>query len=397
MKKLLILGGSHSDMPLIESGIAHGLTVFTTGNVSAHPGHRISHHYIPGDFSNETEMERIATELRIDAVVPGANDFALISAAYLAESLGLPGIDSLNIAKSLHYKDRFKELATSLGVPVGRYVLLSRNPTIEELDAIRNLNFPVLIKPVDLTGGKGIMRAHNFDSCSKLIDEALLLSKQSSVVIEEWFPGSLHSYSTVVIDREITFEYFDTEYCLYQDYLVSTSISLCDIPREAQAMVTEATKRVIKELNLSNGVLHCQFLYNTSNIQILEYTRRMSGDLYSSVIQLVRGIRHSDIFIAQSLNDDLRKLLTNHRPTLPYVSRHCITAEESGKFIGLLIPKHFRQFIERIVLAVPLGSKVAADGRSKVAVIILAFQSKQQMTSHLKLLKEDLKCIVMKD
>lgn len=396
MARVLILGGSHSDVPLIESSILHGLEVHTTGNRPEHPGHRFAHSYIPGDFSDKQQMLEIARSIKADFILPGANDFAMISAAYVAEKMGLPGYDAYATVELLHHKDQFKAFAQSTQLPVCRSNTIDLSSEQPFDVQCAGLKPPLMIKPVDLTGGKGISRIDRLSELDTAIAEAQRLSRQERAVAEEWFDGTLHSYSTVVQGGEIVFEYIDTERCMYQSCLVSTSMSSNPVTPKAHATLREGTSRMIRELRLVDGVLHCQFLANGADVRILEYTRRMSGDLYSKVVQLVRGIRHADIFVRSALGRSFSDTLVATQAQHPYVVRHCVTAESNGHFDRLLIEDNILSRIHDIALAVPFGSPVCGDGRSKVATIILSFPTEEQMMAFVASCKITIRCGVKK-
>ena len=394
MSRMLVIGGSHSDLPLIESALLNGLEVYTTGNRPDHPGHRLVHGYLPGDFSNPEEILAVARQLDVDYVVPGANDFAMLSAAYVAEKMSLPGYDAFSTTEVLHLKDRFKDFSNALGMPVCKHVVLDPVSSSSIADQLRGLSFPIIIKPIDLTGGKGISRVDSPEGVEAAIAEARAISRHALLVAEEWFDGTLHSYSTIIVNGEIVFEYLDTELCLFNEYLVSTSLSLCNVPADARRQLRVATSVIVKELGLVDGVLHSQFLANDRDIRILEYTRRMSGDLYSKVVQMVRGFRHGDVFIASALGRPLTPLLKAIQPCRPFVSRHCVTAEQAGRFFKLLVADPVRPYVDSITPSVAFGSEVAADGRGKVAVVIVTFPGEREIMEFANTCKQDFTCEV---
>jgi len=396
MKKLLVIGGSHSDMPLINSGILHGLKIFTTGNRPDHPGHHLSSGYIPGDFSDPEEILDVTRRIGADYIVSGANDFAMLSAAYVAEQLKLPGYDSFATTTLLHRKDQFKAFAASIGMPVCRHVTLNANDLTKIESQTKGLHYPLIIKPVDLTGGKGISRIDDPNQLASAIKYAVLMSYQNMIIAEEWFEGSLHSYSTIIENGEIIFEYFDSEFCEFNDFLVSTSLSICSILSEAKEIIRIATRRMINELRLVDGVLHCQFLASDHDAKIIEFTRRMSGDLYSRVVHFVCGFRHEDVFIASALGRPLSRILKPTQVVHPYVSRYCITSTENGLFSHLDVSEDLRSHVESITLVTPFGSVVNDDGRSKVAVAIMIFSNETEMTNYSKNYKFDFHCRVIK-
>ena len=390
-KKIFILGGSHSDYPLVESSIISGFEIITSGNRPDHPSHWSAHKYIPGDFSNKASILEIAKDQKIDFIVAGANDYALISASYVAEKLDLFGYDTFENTLKIHHKDKFKLLAHQLDLPISEFEIIDEYSQYEN----KKYSYPVLIKPINLTGGKGMTLVEPFQSIKSAIDYAQAVSKQNIVIVEKWFEGSLHSYSTYVQDSRVVFEYFDTELCLYQDFLVSTSLSICKISVKLKKQLKESTERIVNSLGLVNGVFHCQFMVKKNQMIILEYTRRISGDLYSKVIQLISGFRHSDLFIGPVTNPNFYFEMNNKKKLITNVARHCITSLNNGFFKGILVDDEIKPFIHSITLNVPLGSKVTSDGRSKVATAILIFPNQIIMQDKTYELKKYFECIVL--
>jgi biotin carboxylase len=89
MKKLLLVGGSHADIPVIQAAHQQGFYVITTGNKKDDLGHRLADIYYPADYSDPKQILDLAQRLKIDAICPSANDFSALSCAYTAEKLGL--------------------------------------------------------------------------------------------------------------------------------------------------------------------------------------------------------------------------------------------------------------------------------------------------------------------
>ena len=394
MSKLLVIGGSHSDIPLIESALLRGLQVYTTGNRADHPGHWWSHKYVPADFSDVEAMLDVARSIGVDYVVPGANDFAMMSAAYVAEQLKLPGYDCFANTLLLHRKDQFKELATALGLPVCRHIVVNSQDIADARSRVDSLSFPLMIKPVDLTGGKGISKISSVEQLQLAMDKATAMTHQDKLVIEEWFDGELHSFSMVIENGDVVFDYCDTELCLFKDYLVSTSMSIGSISANAAQAVRNATTRLARQLGLVDGVLHSQILVRGDNVRILEYTRRMSGDLYSKVVQMVRGIRHADVFIDAAMGRSVQVGLVSVLPCHSFVVRHCVTAEADGVFYGVDVAEEVRPYVQSLTLAIPFGTTVVGDGSSKVATVILSFPREEEMKRFVARCKTTVKCKV---
>ena len=115
-KKLMVLNGSHSDLPLILRGNKLGFEVITLGNDSSLIGHTYADKHIDIDYSNEEDVCECARYEKIDYICSCANGLGIFSACYTAEKLGLPGHDSYEVCYILHHKDKFKDFVRKYNV-----------------------------------------------------------------------------------------------------------------------------------------------------------------------------------------------------------------------------------------------------------------------------------------
>lgn len=206
--KLLIAGGGHAEIPLIQAGKALGFYVITSGNRPQDLGHPFADETRLEDFSDHEAMLVLAKGLRVDAICAGCNDFAALSASYVAEQLQLPGHDPHEVVKLIHHKDRYREFAQEKGIatPKARGYA-SLDAALSDLEEFR---YPLMIKPVDLTGGKGIAQANSIAEGRKAAVRAFDMSPAKRVVVEEFIEGSRHSISTFVRNGEVVFFFTPT-------------------------------------------------------------------------------------------------------------------------------------------------------------------------------------------
>ena len=220
MNKILILGGSHAEIPLIKSAKELGYYVVTTGNKENDLGHKYADEYIKEDFSNKEKIYDLALKLKIDAICPCANDFAAISCSYVAEKLGFTHYDDYKTSLIIHHKDKFREFSIKhhLSVPMAK----SFDSSEEVLNAINTFKFPIIIKPIDLSGGKGIQKIDNLniDKVDEIVKYAFSISKAKKVVIEEFIEGTNHGLSCILINGKIQFHFCDNEHYYINKYMV---------------------------------------------------------------------------------------------------------------------------------------------------------------------------------
>ena len=111
MKKVLILNTSHNDLRLILALKEMGFYVVSIGNRPGLVGEKYVNQYIQMDYSCKEEVLALSRKLNIDAICACCNDIGVITAAYVAEEMGLPGHDSYENTLIMHHKDRFKKFA----------------------------------------------------------------------------------------------------------------------------------------------------------------------------------------------------------------------------------------------------------------------------------------------
>ena len=153
-KKLLLLGGSHAEIPLIQAAHELGWYVITTGNNRDGLGHPYADKTVFADFSDKNAMLELASNEGVQAVCSGCNDFALLSTVYVCEKLGLPGHDSHTTSIELHHKDKYRALAKRLGIPRPQAITVKvaekcSSEMREDFDeAIANFSFPSSSNPL---------------------------------------------------------------------------------------------------------------------------------------------------------------------------------------------------------------------------------------------------------
>ena len=105
-KRVLVLNGSFCEAPIIKKAKEMGMYVITTGNAPNLIGHQYADEYIPADYSDKEKVLQIVKDNDIEGVISCANDFGVLTAAYVAEQMGWPGHDKYEIAKLLHILPR---------------------------------------------------------------------------------------------------------------------------------------------------------------------------------------------------------------------------------------------------------------------------------------------------
>ena len=382
-KRMLLLGGSHAEIPLIKAAQALGWFVITTGNNRDGLGHPYADKTVFADFSNKEEMLALARTEGVQAVCSGCNDFALLSTVYVCEKLGLPGHDSYATSLEIHHKDKYRALATRLGIPTPRALVVPTNTDIADFDAtIASLSFPIIVKPVDLTGGKGIHRAANADEAREAYKDACSRTRQDHVVVEEFVTGTNHGFSAMLVKGKVAFAFADNEQYFINKYLVSGANSPSTSGSETLAKLRDYSERIARELNLVDGILHIQYIEKPDGTPvIIEICRRPPGDLYIKFVKYATGIDYPKFIVQAETGEDISGIADV--PTQGFWLRHCIMADpdiKAGSTVRdvTFAPEIQGNIVEKFLWYKP-GDMVADKLTYKAGIVFFQFNTPEEM------------------
>lgn len=392
MKKLLILGGGHSEIPLVKSAKKLGFYVITTGNRRDDLGHKYSDEYVNGDFSDKKEMLELVEKLNVDAISPCANDFSALSCSYIADRLGFTEYDSYEISKIIHHKDLFREFSQKNNLSSPRSKSF-RN--IEDvISQLKDFNFPIIIKPVDLSGGKGVtkIKQMDFNKVNEAVKKALDLSKEKRVVIEEFIEGTNHGFSTFLRDGKIVFYFCDNEHYFKNKFMVSGASAPGDVPQSAIEKLIDESQKMASILNLKDGIFHIQFILKNDIPYIIEVCRRPPGDLYIDFVKYATGVDYPEYIIrsfsGMGIND-----LARQNPK-EYITRHCVMGDKNGIIKNIIFDNSIKNNIIDKFMWWEEGDKIIDFMTYKAGIVFLKFDSKKEADEKIEKLNELIRIVV---
>ncbi len=221
-------------------------------------GHSYADEYICADYSDKEKILEIVKEKQIDRIVSCANDFGVLTACYVAEKMGWPGHDSYETAVTLHHKDKFKEFTYENDIPSPRsYSFQDKDLALEH---IKNVEYPIIVKANDLTGGKGILKAENEAEAKKAVDNAFSKSRDKNIVIEPYIEGTQHTIVTFLVNKKIVAYSSCNCYSPINPYLIQTEILPADDIDELKDELFGIVEKIASKLDLADGILALQYI-----------------------------------------------------------------------------------------------------------------------------------------
>ena len=243
MERLLILNGSFCEQPIITKAKEMGYYVVTTGNAPQLMGHAYADEYIPADYSDKDAILKLVKDNNIDKIVSCANDFGVLTAAYVAEKMGWKGHDTYENAVLLHHKDKFKDYCYTHNIPSPHSVVFSDME--EALKYVKTAQYPIIVKANDLTGGKGIKKAENYEEALTALEYAFERSRDKHIVIEPYLIGTQHTIVTFIANKEIISSVSCNCYSPINPYLIQSETFPADNIDEVQSELHDIIKYIV--------------------------------------------------------------------------------------------------------------------------------------------------------
>lgn len=376
MKKLLIAGGSHADIPLIQAAKRLGYHVTTSGNRSQDLGHAHSDAFEPCDYSDPQAVLALARKIGAEALCACCNDFSALSCAFAAKELGLPGHDDPKTAEIIHHKDQWRAFAQEHGIPSPQAIGCS---SLEEVQAaIPRLRLPLIVKPVDLTGGKGILRADTAEETLKAAEAAFAISKAKRIVVEEFITGTRHGFTCILRDGRVAFHFADDEMYHLSPYLVSAACTPTSCPPSSIESLIEHSERIAGLLDLVDGIFHVQFIqHEDGNPVIIEICRRAPGDLYIELVRHATGAPYAEWIVRAAAGLDLSDVF--YMPSARCVTRHCLMADHTGTLEGFDFDEAVASRIMNRLIWAKVGDQVTDPLTHKFGIVFVQHRNEAHL------------------
>lgn len=355
MKKILVLNGSFCEKPIIEKAKEMGYHVTTTGNAPELTGHKSADAYIPCDYSDKQAILSLVKENGIEGIVSCANDFGVLTAAYVAEQMGWKGHDSYKTAKLLHHKDEFKQYCYEHDIPAPHSVVFTSSE--EALEYCRTCKYPVIIKANDLTGGKGIRKAENFAEAQGAIKNAFSMSRDKHVLVEPYLVGEQGTFFAFIKNGDVAVTTGCTCYSQKNPYLIQAEtfpgISYPQVKEELKKTV----RSLIKDLDLADGIIAFQYIMSKGKPYIIEMMRRSFGNQALLLCDMVTGFPWEEAYIRAALNLGYEDMKTTE-PPMKYCGHFGVMADQDGIVKDYEIPEEITKHLFKTIPMVERGGRI---------------------------------------
>jgi biotin carboxylase len=281
-KTILILGGGTMQIPAIRLAKAKAWNVIVVDGNPRAEGKALAEYFEHIDIKDKEEIARRAAiykkRIGLDGVFTAGTDFST-TVAFVAGELGLPGI-SYETACNATDKSRMRSIFMEKGVPSPQFLSLCTDD--DPLSISAQLRFPLVIKPVDNMGARGVVRVDNEHELAESFRSAIALSKSGRIIAEEYLEGPELSIDALVWKGEITICGVADRHIFFPPHFVEMGHTLpTNLPADQANDAIEVFKRGVRALGIDIGAAKGDIKITSKGAIIGEIAARLSGGYMS--------------------------------------------------------------------------------------------------------------------
>ena len=400
-KKLMLLGGIRYLLPVIEAAHKMGVYVITADYLPDNIAHKYSDEYVNVSIIDREAVLKVAQEKKIDGILSFGVDPGVVTAAYVAEKMGLP-FPPLKSVEILQNKDKFRDFLAANGFNCPFHYSYERDesPVVGgDLRAPRNLDitktpfridFPVIVKPVDSAGSKGCSRVDRIEDFAAAVEYARSESHNGRIIVEQFLEKAYASSDTdsFSINDELVFCSFNCQHFDAKSpnpYTPAAYSWPSEMPDAAQKELRREIQRLIKLFHLGTSVYNIETRVATDGKPyIMELACRGGGNRLSEVLKMATG---QDL-IANNVRGALGLPLEQMTDPIYKGSwaEFIVHSNQSGKFSSLEIAPDFaaKHLVQNDLWVKP-GDEVSAftGANQTIGTLVLKFDSHEQAEDYL--------------
>lgn len=383
-KKLMLLGGLRYLLPVIEEAHKMGVYVITADYLPNNIAHKYSDEYCNVSIIDKDAVLRAAQELNIDGILSHAVDPGVVSAAYVAEKMGLPFQCTYEAACILQDKSLFRRFLSENGFNCPK---AKGYTNVEE--ALKNVdyfNWPVIVKPVDSAGSKGVTKVEDKTDLKSAIETALSASLSKNFIIEDFLDkvGAQSSADIFTVDGDLVYpaysdQLFDKDAA--NPYTPAIEIWPASMEQKFQDDLTAQLQRLFTLLGVKSGIYNVESrVCSDGKAYIMEVSPRGGGNRIAELQDMATG---------QSLiRNEIRKALGMPMDdiTIPKYDgvwcNYILHSYEEGTLVSVEIDPAFRdKYVRDIGLIVKPGDHITPfkGANNSLGTLFLRFETREEL------------------
>lgn len=304
MKKIMVLAGGNDQCALIEE-----LRRYFNGEVEiilADMSDKVKAIAYADKFIQVSTMDRpavlkVAKEEKIDYILTACGDQPLSTMAYVSDQLGTPTYLTEQEVRDLTNKRFMKDKMVENGIPTAKHIYIDKTWNGE----MPAFEYPLVVKPVDSNGSKGVKKVFTPDELENSLKEAFSYSISGDVIIEEFKSGEELSCDfyvengiakTLSITASKKIKENEKSFTIIQSYY--------PVPvNYIEERVLEIAQKIVDAWGLKDTPLLIQMIVNKDDYNVLEFSARMGGGSKYHLIQVLSGVDIMKVYVEMVMGE----------------------------------------------------------------------------------------------
>lgn len=395
-KKLMLLGGIRYLLPVIKAAHEQGYYVITADYLPDNIAHKYSDEYVNVSIIDKEAVLKIAKEKEIDGIMSFGVDPGVVTASYVQNQMNLPSFGPYKSVEILQNKDKFRKFLLENGFNVPKAKGFS---SVEE--ALADLSwyeFPVIVKPTDSAGSKGVTRVDKIEELQSAIEYAFKHSIKGNIIVEEFIEkkgcsSDSDSFSLNGELKVVTFsaQRFDDK--ALNPYIPAAFSWPSTFTEDEEIYLTSEIQRLLTLLQMKTSIYNIETRIGTNGKPyIMEVSPRGGGNRLAEVIRYDTGLDMITACVRAAVGDEIEEIQTSS--CNGHWAEIILHAEKKGKFRGLVVSEDMLPFVYEKDLWVAKGDLVEAfsGANNAIGTLVLNFdtaEKKEKALSELSWIKID--------
>lgn len=397
-KKLMLLGGIRYLLPVIKAAHEQGYYVITADYLPDNIAHKYSDAYVNVSIIDKEAVLRVAQEKKIDGIMSFGVDPGVVSAAYVAEKMGLPFQCSYETACILQDKSRFRLFLSEHGFNCPK--AKGYDDLDEALCEEECFSWPVIVKPVDSAGSKGVKEVLRKEDLKKAVETAFAASISKQIIIEDYLiaEGQSSGSESFFVNGELRYNAFYDQ--LFEQNSPNPFVPMVEQwPSAKDESVLDDVRQQLQRLGtvlgFGTGLFNVEWRVSGGKVYLMEVSPRAGGNRLAEILNYATDVDIIKAEMLKSVGDGCGEV---HEPN--YNGNYAIYnlhSNRHGRFKELVIDPVFekRYLIEKEV-RVEVGGPVEpfAGANTSLGTLFLRTETRREMDDILKSIDKYL-CIVL--
>ena len=359
-KRLMLLGGLRYLIPVIEAAHKLGCYVITCDYLPNNIAHKYSDEYRNVSILDKDAVLSLAKELNIDGIMSFAVDPGVITAAYVADKMGLPQTGPYESICILQNKDKFRDFLTRNGFNVPK---ANGFPSIEEaLHGMDGFEWPVIVKPTDSAGSKGVKKVEHPSQLKPALEYAFEHSYSKRVIVEEFIEqeGCSSDSDCFSVNGELKFVSFSAQHfdkSAPNPYTPSAYCWPSTMTNEQEKELTKELQRLITLLGMKTSIYNVETrIGKNGKAYIMEVSPRGGGNRLAEMIHFATGVDLITNAVRGAIGEKIVDI--EQKPYVGNWAEYIIHTNKTGTFEKLDIAPEISNMIYQVDLWVKPGDNI---------------------------------------